>query len=284
MTASSSPPESGRRPEQPKNAEQPTKTEPHGIVPRALAHFRWDPLLLLPFALAGLILAILDFLHRGDPVPAIEHSGLGEHTVSVEYAGYPTGLRQMTVPLESLLGLELPYLVWSLGLYALGLLAVTVAGAVTIRRALTGETSLDVDSVASLFGFVLAMDLLQRVLGSVDLLQGMGPIIGIPVLVLYFYVMIRLFVAPGLLVAGWAPRDAIRGSDWLTTGSGWSLAAVVFLVGLLAWLLGSVPTIGAFPSTAVVAPIHAVAIVAVLEREDVAGTLTDGGIDRANDS
>ncbi|NGM68090.1 hypothetical protein G6M89_03525 [Natronolimnobius sp. AArcel1] len=250
------------------------------MVSRSLARLRRDPFLLVPFALAGVVLAILDFLHRGDPVPAIEHGGLGEHTVNVEYAGYPTGLRQATVPLESLLGLELPYLLWGGGLYVLGLLAVTVAGAVTIRRALTGETSIDIDAVTSLFGFVVAMDLLQRALGSVDLLQGMGLLLGIPVLVLYFYVMVRLFVTPGLLVAGWGPRAAIRGSDRLTTGAGWSIAGVVVLLGVAAWLLGSVPAIGAFPSTAVVAPIHAVAIVSVLERKNVAGTLA--GSDRSD--
>ncbi|ARS90075.1 hypothetical protein [Natrarchaeobaculum aegyptiacum] len=239
------------------------RDSPHPLV-AALETIRRDPVLLVPFFVVGLALAALDWLRRADPLPTPEHVVFdGSHLdLHVTYVGYPTGVSQTTVPLESLVALHPHLLGWGLASYVLPLLAVTVAGVVTMARPMGREPQLRM--VVSLFGFVLVVDLTDRLLGSVDALQGMG-LWGLPLLALLLFVMVRLFAVPGLLVAGRGLPAAIGESNRLTAGRGWQLAGLVLAFGLGAWLLADVSTVGALLSTAIVAPVHAVAIVVVLD-------------------
>ncbi|ADB61923.1 hypothetical protein Htur_3057 [Haloterrigena turkmenica DSM 5511] len=167
----------------------------------ALSRLRYDPVLFVPFLLVGLLLAVVDWLHRRDPIPTHERTGLGTDGVNIqiEYVGYPTGIGQTLRPLESLIGLEPHYLGWGLALYVLPLVAVTVAGAATMARVM--DRPVRFADVTSLFGFVVALDLLQRLLGSIAVLQEMG-LWGFVPLAIYFALFVRLFLVPGLLVAG----------------------------------------------------------------------------------
>ncbi|EMA43666.1 hypothetical protein [Halobiforma nitratireducens] len=243
---------------------------------------RRDPLLLVPYLAVGLLFATLDWMRRRDPLPTLEFEPLrvdGGISISVEFVGYPTGIPHTSALLESFVGLRFGYLAWGIVSYLLPLLAVAVASAYVLHRAIGAELlnlgsgmGTWVGSILPLFGFVLAMDLFQRLLGSIALLQDMG-LLGLVPLALYFLVMIRLFVVPGLLVLGYAPREALRVSNRLTRGRGWLLFGVVLVLGLAAWLLASVPLPSAGPvlSTTLVAPVHALAIVVVLERSNAAG-------------
>lgn len=257
----------GRSPaDRPSHARTTAGSRPSGIVPRALEQLRRDPVLLVPFAVAGVVLAVVDWLRRRDPIPALESARVGDRTVSIEYTGYPTGTSHTTVPLESLLGLEPLYLGWGLASYLLPLLAISIAGVLTISRAMDGEASLG--ALGPFLGFVVAMDFGHRVLGSIELFRTMGLLLGLPVLALYFFLAIRLFAAPGRLVAGDSLRAAVGHSWRRTAGRGGSLFVAVLLFGLTAWLLASVPVVGTIASTAVVAPVHAATIVAFLQVAD----------------
>ncbi|PCR91197.1 hypothetical protein [Natrinema ejinorense] len=231
----------------------------------ALARLRRDPALFGPFLLVGIALSLVDWLRRRDPLPAPERAGFGTNGIDIrlEFVGYPTGIGQTMRPLESLIGLEPGYLVWGLGLYGLTTLAVSVAGVVTMAHAMGRDVRLG--AVRSLFGFVVATDLFQRLLGSIELLQAMG-LWGVVPLAIYCYLFVRFFVAPGLLVDGRSIQAAIRGSLRRTAGRGWRLFGLVVAIGLSAWLLASLP-LGTVLSSALVAPVHAVAIVVVLERD-----------------
>lgn len=234
----------------------------HPLV-AAIGTIRRDLVLLVPFALVGLALAALDWLRRADPLPTPEHVVFdGSHLdLHVAYVVYPTGVSQTTVPLESLVDLHPHLLGWGLASYVLPLLAVVVAGVVTMARAMGREPRLGM--VGSLFGLAIAIDLTNRLLESIDALQGMG-LWGLPLLALLFFVGIRLFAVPGLLVAGRGLPAAIVESNRRTAGRGWQLAALVLAFGLGAWLLADVSSVGALLSTAIVGPVHAVTIVAVL--------------------
>ncbi|ELY80982.1 hypothetical protein [Natrinema gari] len=236
---------------------------PHPIW-AALARLRRDPALFGPFLLVGIVLSLADWLRRHDPLPAPERAGVGTNGLDIrlEFVGYPTGIGQTMRPLESLIGLEPGYLVWGLGLYGLVTLAVSAAGTVTMAHAMGRNVRLG--AVCSLFGFVVATDLFHRLLGSVELLQSMG-LWGILPLAIYCYLFVRLFVAPGLLVDGRSIQAALRGSLRRTAGRGWRLFGLVVAIGLVAWLLASLP-LGTVLSSTLVAPVHAVAIVVVLER------------------
>lgn len=233
----------------------------------ALVRIRRDPRLIVPFLLAGVFLTLVDYLRLEDPIPTVERAVPWSNGISIdlEYAGFPTGVPQTTTHLESLVGLHPEYLAWGLALYVLPLLAVAAAGAVTMARAMDRPVRLE--AVVAVFAFVLAADLTVRLLGSIDVLQGMG-LWGVLLLVGYLYVSVRLFAVPGLLVAGrWIP-DAFRESVRRTQGRGWTIVGVLFVVGLSGWFLASFAA-GTFVTTALVAPVHAVAIVSLLE--DVAG-------------
>ncbi|WP_137289025.1 hypothetical protein [Natronorubrum halophilum] len=241
------------------------------VLSAAVGRLRRNPSVLVPFAVAGMVLSVVDALRRRDPIPTLEYGGLDEATVYVEFPGYPTGVNRTTLPLESLVGLEAPYLAWGFGLYALSVVAVSLAGVITLTRLLDGETRLG--PLPSYLGFVVGIDLAYRLLESIDALQQMG-LFGLVPLAALFAVVVWLFPVPGLVAAGASPWTAIRHAGIWTRGVRWSVLGVILVLGIGTWLLTSVPVIGAFLGSALVAPVHAVAIVSLFEhrRDGWAGT------------
>lgn len=245
------------------------------VLSASVARLRRDPWLLLPFLVAGALRALVDWLRRRDPIPVREMpvpTADGLH-VHVEYAGYPAGASRTRVTLDALVGLEVEYLAWGIGLQLLVVLAVAVAGALTIARAEDTEPS--GAAVGRFLGYVVGFGAAHRVLGSVDLLQGMGPL-GVVPLAILLYLYVQLFAVPGLLVEGRSVGAAVRESTRRVRGVRWAVAGLVFAIGIGTWLLAAVPHLGAALGTVVVAPLHAVAIVAVVER-----TADDPGGDRS---
>lgn len=241
----------------------------------AATRIRRDPSLLLPFAVAGVLLAIVDWVRRHDPLPTLSLDDSVGFTISVEFDGYPTGVPETTRSLEALVDLKLPYLAWGIGLEAVALLVVAVAGSITIARALeegagvadAGTESHSIRRVPAYFGLVVLFSAAGRLLGS---LGELGLVLGIPLLVLVFAAMVRLFAAPAFVVTGAGPVAALRRSARVTRGSGWSIAALVLAFGLAAWLLTLVPLpyAGTVLSSALVASVHAVTVAVVRERSD----------------
>ncbi|WP_049927615.1 hypothetical protein [Halopiger goleimassiliensis] len=249
------------------NGLEPTdgQSEPHPVSV-AFARLREDPLLFVPFVLVGLVLSAVDWLHRRDPIHVVEW-GRVETTgldVRVEFVGYPTGVQQTVRPLESLIGLEQFHLVWGIGLYVLPMAAIAIAGTVTIARSMGQRVS--VRAVGSLFAFVVAVDLFHRLLGSIDGLQTMG-VWGLAPLAVYFGLLVKLFLVPGLLVDERSIRTALGESARRTAGRGLSVFGLILLLGLGGWLLSAAPLVGTVLSSALVAPVHALVIVAVLEQD-----------------
>lgn len=239
-----------------------------GVLSSAASRLRRNPALLVPFALAGLVLAVVDALRTRDPIPALEHAGLDEATVSLEFVGYPTATSGTTLPLESLVGLELPYLAWGFGLHLVSLLAVSVAGVLTLTTLLDEEAHLG--ALPSYLGLVVLFDLAHRLVGSIGFLQEMG-LFGLVPLAVLLWVLVRLFAAPGLAAAGASPWTALRESGRWVGVDGWSVLGLLFVLGIAAWLLASVPVIGPALTGALVAPVHAVAIASLFEHRRESG-------------
>ncbi|MDG5758653.1 hypothetical protein QA600_04795 [Natronococcus sp. A-GB1] len=239
-----------------------------GVLSSAASRLRRNPTLLVPFALAGVVLAGIDALRRRDPIPALEHAGLDEATIHLEFVGYPTATSGTALPLEALVGLELPYLAWGLGLYVISLLAVSVAGVLTLTALLDGEAHLE--SLSSYLGLVVLFDLAHRLVGSIGFLQEMG-LFGLVPLAVLLWVLVRLFAAPGLAAAGASPWTALRESGRWTGGDGWSVLGLLFVLGIVAWLLASVPVGGPVLTGALVAPVHAVAVASLFEHRRESG-------------
>lgn len=234
------------------------------ILSRVTAQLRRDPWLFAPFFIAGVVLSLIDWLRRVDPLPMLESAptvtdGLD---ITLEYMGYPTGVTGTERAFESLIGLEAPYLLWGIGLEVLALLAISIAGGLTIGRAM--DESVSWAALARLSGYVIGLHLSFRVIGSFEAVQSMG-LIGLIPLVGVLYLFVRLFAIPGYIVAGWSIGAAIRESLHHTFGRGWTVFGLILVVGLGAWLLAFVPSVTTLLTSTVIAPIHAVAIAVFLE-------------------
>ncbi|WP_408957377.1 hypothetical protein [Natrinema sp. 74] len=232
----------------------------------AADRIRREPTLALPFAIAGLVLTLVDWLRRYDPLPTAAAGGDG---ISIEFAGYPTGTHETIRPLEALVDLKLPYLAWGIGLEAVALLTVVVAGVVTIARVADGDTEAaqtDVSFGRQLLAYVGLVVLLHsagRLLGTVGTV---GVIFGIPLFIGILFVLARFFAAPAYAAAGVGPLSALRRSVRATRNSSLSLIGLVLTFGLAAWLLSAIPYAGTLLSSTLVAPIHAVTSAVVRAR------------------
>lgn len=244
-------------------ADDPWRTP--GVLRTTARRLREDPRLLLPFAVAGVFVALLDAARRRDPIPETTLPSLGETTVHVQYTPYPAGTAQTFRELGALVDLRLPYLLYAVGLELLAFCALAVAGWLVLARAL--DVDAEVGALARYAAFVLGLEVALRLFGAVlghDV--SLPLLLAIPAFAALAYLAVRLFVVPAALIDGASFRRALASSDDATYGQRWSVLGVVLLVGVAAWLLGNVPAIGGFLAPAAVAPVHAVAIAVVYER------------------
>lgn len=231
------------------------------LLESAWSHLRRDPLLAVPFAVAGLLLALADELRQRDPIPVRRTEAL-DQTISVHLPLYPSGTVRTARSLEALVDLRTPYALWAVGLELVVFFAVALAGWVTIRRALGGRPG--ADSLGRYLLLPFALGLVPRLLGSPTVDVG-SLLVGLVLLAAFLFVGVRLFLVPGFLVAGRGFTSAFRESVQRSRGRGWTLFGLVLFLGVASWGLALVPTVGAFLSTAVVAPIHAVSIAVVVD-------------------
>ncbi|ELY43829.1 hypothetical protein [Natronorubrum sulfidifaciens] len=242
------------------------ESEPGGALARAVARIRADPFLLVPFALAGLLLSLLDQLRLWDPIPTLVTERLPALAIDFEFSIFPTGTPGTTRRVAALVDLETPYLLWAVSLEVAAVLAVSIAGWYTIARAADADAT--TTGLRSYVGFVVLIAIGGRLLGSIAEVTLSG-IVGLALFLLLFVlalvVLARLFVAPAIAALGSSPWVAIRRSVRLSSGHEYGLVGLVLFYGLLGWLLGSVPAIGAVVSSVGVAVVHAVSTVTVLE-------------------
>lgn len=233
------------------------------VLSKSYDHLRSEPRLFTPFFVAGIILSVTDVLRRLDPIPVLQREGVDPSAldIHVAYVGYPTGVTQTERAFASLLELELPYLLWGSGLELLTLLVISFAGAFTIAVLLNIDDRFEAG--LRLSGFVVGIDFLLRVIGSIGPFQRLG-LLGVVPLMILLYVFVRLFAVPGLLVDGWSIRDAVSRSSRYTTGNEGTVVGLILVFGSGGWLLAFVPYVGTLLSTVLIAPLHAAAVVVIL--------------------
>ncbi|AGB17030.1 hypothetical protein Halru_2448 [Halovivax ruber XH-70] len=239
-----------------------------GSLGRAAGRLVREPILFLPFAAFALVLTGVDVLRRRDPIPAITWESVTPGTINVDYALYPTPQSQTVRPLQALIDLDVPYLLWAAGLEFLVIGSIVLAGVIVINQGLA-DARIDTppvrDRFASYLGFVVAVDLLGRFVGGLGVFQEMPLLIGVPVLIVAAVVGVRLFLTPVLLVAGRSLPVAIRESNQRSFGHGWSFFGLILLFGLGTWVLASVPIVGTLLTGLFIAPLQAVTLVVVFE-------------------
>lgn len=234
-----------------------------GVVLKAAgARIRHDPVLSVPFAIVGLLVALADGLRKQDPIPVATPDWF-EQTLSIRYSVFPMGTARTIRQVDALLDLRTPYFFGAIALELLVLLAIGTAGWLTITRAMDTERRLD--SLARYLGVLSAISLPIRLLGT-PTINVDGLLLGGLVLLTIALVLVHLFLFPGLLAAGCQVTTALRESVRKSRGKRWTLLWLIIIFGLASWGLAHLPIAGGFLSTAVVAPVHAVSLAILIQQ------------------
>lgn len=209
-----------------------------GLLRGAGRRLAESPQALLAMLLAGVVVALTDQLHRGIPVFTTGYEGIQQGQISVAYTVLVSVASRGGVPFGSLLHLKGPWLAAVVVLEVLDLAAVTLAATYALARLLdVTPTPRDVARYGLVYGVVTYVVLSVR-------FEGGSAIVGLPLLVAYFWVTVRLVTFPALLVLGEGVVDSLRLSWGAARGHGWALFGAVLVVGLLDHLLTSVPVVG----------------------------------------
>jgi hypothetical protein len=232
------------------------------VVLAGVDRVRADPGLLVPFALAGAVLAALDWLAARDPVPVVRRAPFPEQVLSVSYLPYPVGAPAVVRPVGAFVALRPEYVVWLAAVAVVGLAAAAVPTAYGLARA--AGWAPDRAALARYVGFVA----LARLLVGVSYLRVELPLLlGVPVLLVVLSAYARLFALPGFLLAGRDARSALAASARASRGAGWRFVGVVVALGLATHVLSGLPGPAPFAtlvSTTLVGAVHAGAVADVV--------------------
>lgn len=242
---------------------QTTRLSTFGVLRSALGRIRRDPVLAVPFAVAGLLVALADWLRQYDPIPMASTDALSQ-SVSIKYSVFPRGTARTVRHVGALVDLKTQYLMWAIGLELLIPLAVGIAGWVTFAWAL--ETHSRLRSLSRYLVALAAVVSIPQLLGGSSL-DINNFLLGLVLFAVVLFVLTRLFLFPALLVTGSDFVLALRQSYRRSRGQGMTIVGLIVVIGLAYWGLATVPVAGGFLSTAIVAPLHAVAIETVFSAD-----------------
>ncbi|WP_136718601.1 hypothetical protein [Halorientalis salina] len=235
---------------------QTTRLSTVGVLRTVLRRIRRDPVLAVPFLAVGGLIALVDWLRTHDPIPATASEALSQ-SVSLQYSVLPHGVARTARHVDALIDLKTPYFLWAVGLELVVPLAVGTAGWLTIAWALEIQPRLR--ALGRYLIVLISIISIPRVLG-VSSINLDSFLLGLALLAVLLFVFVRLFLFPAFLVSGCGFMPALRQSRRRSRGDGMTIGGLIFVLGLAYWGLATVPIVGAFLSTALVAPVHAVAL------------------------
>ncbi len=238
------------------------------LIRRVRARLVDDPLLCVPFLLAGVALSLIDELRRHDPVPARSLVGIHRLDFSLELVLIPSGSRGVRRILGGLTDLQPRLLLWALGLETAALGIVALAGYLTLARAL--DTGWSATSAGTYLLYVALTTGVFWIIGPlyVNLPLFLVMLWG-PFVALWFLGLVRLFAVPAAVVNGQSLLDAARWSNDAVDNREWAHLALVTFFGVLLWLAELLSVGSTLISFAVVGPLHAVAVAVVSETRTV---------------
>ncbi len=196
---------------------------------------RREPRVVVAFLLAGIVVTGVDALRRGDPVTTVGFASLLDGHFSVKFGLVVRIISQAWTPLPAMFSLRPGWLVWTVGLELLRTAAIIGAGVYGFARLL--ETPL---SLAAIVRYAAVFGALTLFSFNADV----GVVLGVPLLILLFAVLVRLVAVPAYLVAGDSIFGAFRRSWYQTYGYGWAIFGVVIAVGFANHALSSIPAVG----------------------------------------
>lgn len=231
-----------------------------GILREVASRVRRDPAIVVPFVVAGAVVIAADWLRVHDPLPVALPDWTG--TLRIVYPLYPAGSVRATREVGAFVDLPGQWLLWAVSLELATILAVGLAGWLTIARAL-GVPRHPRAGIRYLT-LPMAFGLLPYLAGGVDLDVG-RLLVWLLAIAGVSLVVVHLFLVPGFLVAGRGFAAAVAASVRAARGRRWLLFGLVLVLALATVGLRYVPFAEQFLTWAVVAPVHAVALAAILE-------------------
>jgi hypothetical protein len=245
-----------------------------GARDRLAAH----PRALVACLLAGLVVAGVDWLLLHDAVPTVRYEGIEQGRIAATFRVVVAVESRARVPPSALLNLTPRWLAWTVGLVLAEYLAVVAASVYALAALL--EVDLTAPAVLRYGALVAALWLGA---GRITF-EGGAVLFGLPLLIGFFVVAVRLVPLPGRVIRGDSIRAALGWSWRRARGHGWALFGVVLVVGVANHLLTSVPVVGPVGSGAVAA-LHAGVVatvcrrLAVAERDESGATSSGDGPD-----
>lgn len=234
------------------------------ILRSAGVWIRRDPIPIVLFAIAGLVVAVADWLRRWDPIPVARPAHL-DQTVAIQHSIFPRGIAQTVRPVGALVDLRTPYFAGAIAIELVVVLAVGLAGWLTITRVLGVDR--DVGSFLRYQGVFSVVVLVPWALGFPSI-EFDNLLFGLGAFVVVLLLWIRLFLVPGYLATGESIVGALRRSLHETADVQRTLGGLVLVLGVGCWGLFQLPHVGGFLTTAVIGLVHAVVIAVVLDRTE----------------
>jgi len=216
---------------------------------------RKNPRIVGVFFLVGVLIAGIDFLRRGDPVPTASFSGIQAGTVSLRFGLLVDVVFRQSTPISALVDLQPRWLVWTVALELVRGGALVIASVYAYTQLLDETATL---ASAARYGCVM----LVFTLAAVDIDSGL--LLGLPLGIVAVYLVVRFAPVSALLATGTPIQSTFRASWQMTRGHGWSLFGVVLVVGLANHLLASIPLVGSVGSS-LTAAVHVAVITAFVE-------------------
>ncbi|MCU4802324.1 hypothetical protein OB920_18260 [Halobacteria archaeon HArc-gm2] len=229
------------------------------LLREGVRNVRAHPEALVALVLSGALVAGIDWVTLHGAVPTTGYEGVQTGEITVAFGVVVQAFSRASVSPLTLVGLKPAWFAWAVGLQV-AKVAVGAGGAVyALARLRNVEPTA---AIAVRYAVVVA----ALTLFPWDVtFEGGSMIIGIPLIIAFTVVLVRLFALPGLLVDGLSITAALRRSWGRTAGHGLALFGTVLLVGLFNHLLTSVPVVGPVGS-GVAAALHAGAVVVFLRR------------------
>jgi hypothetical protein len=225
-----------------------------------------DPVLVLPFACAGLVLASADVWRRQDPLPVSQPDSLSR-TLELQATVVPSGVPRTVRRADALVDLQATYLVAGVGLELLVPLVVATAGWFTVGRASSRGRTLA--GLVRYLGVVLVAVTVPTLV-HVPTVEVPSLFVGLLFLVVGVFLTIRLFLVPGYLVVGDSLVTAVRRSVRASAGDGPTILVLAVGFGTLSWALAVLfGPVGGGVSTAIGGAAHAVALAVLVDRSSV---------------
>lgn len=231
------------------------------LVRDALAGLRRNPSVVVAMLLAGLTVAVVDWVRVADPVPVVAFRGVQAGRIAFDYGVVASVTAGTTTPPSALVELRPAWVAWVAGLELLRTGAVALAGAYGLARLL--DADLTVAAAVRYVAVFACFGAISALAPSVTV----NVLVGLPFVAMFVYVVAHLVPLPGLLAAGRSVTDALGRSWRLATGHGWTLATLVVGIGLAGFLAASAPVAAPLLGSLVVA-VQLGVVAAFLRRVD----------------